>query len=351
LNKHICFIIPDISIGGAERVVSILANYLDSKNFKISFVLLYSRVDFSLNPNIQVITPTFEVKRNIIDIFKVIKYYRKSIRAINPNVIFSFLEFYNEIVMLSLLGIKKKIFLFDRNTPFLKSQFFLQKILKKKLYPKANGVIVQTQIAANNILKNKLNSNVLVLPNPISKFNHQWKPNNNKIIISVGSIEKQKNHRFLIDVFDSINDKEWKLIIIGSGSLLPELKEYVKNLEIGCNIFFLGSRDDVKEKLLDSTIFAFPSLWEGFPNALLEALVLGVPCISNNCNTGPSELIKDNENGFLVEENNFSEFKNKLMLLMNNDNLRTQFSRKNIYLYNNYSVEEISSIMLEFIFK
>lgn len=351
MNKHICIIIPDISIGGAERVVSILANYLKSKNFKISLILLYNRVDFSLNPNIQIITPTFEVKRNIIDIFKVIKYYRKSIRILKPDVIFSFLEFYNEIVMLSLIGLRKKIFLFDRNTPFLKSQNFLQKILRKKLYPKANGVIVQTKLSAKNIINKKLNSNVLVLPNPISKIEHEWKPNKNNIIVSVGSIEKQKNHKFLIDIFESINDKAWKLIFLGNGSLLTELKEYIKNLENGSNILFMGSRNDIKEKLLESSIFAFPSLWEGFPNALLEALALGVPCISNNCNTGPSELIENNKNGFLVEVNNFSEFKNKLMLLMNNDSLRTQFSKKNLHLSKKYSVEEISKILIEFVFK
>tara|TARA_A100001035_G_C27757404_1_gene489509 strand:- start:341 stop:1408 length:1068 start_codon:yes stop_codon:yes gene_type:complete len=351
LKTRLSIIIPNISYGGAERVVSILANYLDNLNFEVSIILLDDRIDFTLNSNIKIITPSFKVERNLICLFKIIGYYRKTIKEINPNIIFSFLEFYNEIVMLSLSFIKKNIYLFDRNTPYLKEQNFAQKFLKKIFYPRANGIIVQTMTAKKNIIIKKLNQNILVLPNPISVIKHKWTSNNNKTIICVGSLEKQKNQKYLIDVFESINDKEWKLVFLGAGSLLLELKRHVKNLKMKDNIFFLGSRSDIQKQLSESTIFAFPSLWEGFPNALLEALCVGVPSISNNCNTGPSELIDDNKNGFLVEINNFSIFKKKLKLLMYDENLRRKFSENNTDKDKNYSVEQISNSLITFILK
>lgn len=351
MNKHICFIIPSLSAGGAERVVSILANHFASTNYRISIVCLKNEVVYKIEKGIDIIFPGFKIPRNLSTLLKVAFYYRKTIQRIKPDVILSFLEYYNEIAMLSLIGIKKKIYLFDRNNPYLKEQNFLQTILRKYLYPKANGVVVQTQIACDYIKQKKLSTEILVLPNPISDIKVDWISGTNKIITCVGRLEEQKNQKYLIKLFSELPNNEWKLQFVGDGSLRNELEKYVKFMKMEDKVNFLGIQKDVKDILSKSTIFAFPSLWEGFPNALLEAMAIGVPCISNNCLTGPAEIIQDGFNGFLIEIDNEEDFKNKLLLLMTNIELRKEFSKNSKNIRSLYTVNGISAKLLWFIFK
>lgn len=351
MNKHICFIIPSLSAGGAERVVSILANHFFSTNYRVSIVCLKNEVVYPIEKGVDIIFPDFKIPRKLGTLLKVACYYRKTINRIKPEIILSFLEFYNEITMLSLIGIKKKIYLFDRNNPYLKEQNILQTILRKYLYPKANGVVVQTQIAYDYIKQHKLNTNILVLPNPISDIKVDWMPGTNKIITCVGRLEAQKNQKYLIKLFSELPNDEWMLQFVGDGSLRNELEEFVKFLNLEDKVKFLGTRKDVQNILSESTIFAFPSLWEGFPNALLEAMAVGVPCISNNCNTGPSEIIQDGVNGFLVEIDNEEDFKNKLLLLMKNYELREEFSKNAKNIRSLYTANSISEKLIWFILK
>jgi GalNAc-alpha-(1->4)-GalNAc-alpha-(1->3)-diNAcBac-PP-undecaprenol alpha-1,4-N-acetyl-D-galactosaminyltransferase len=350
LHKHICFIIPSVGVGGAERVVSILANYLVSIDYDVTIICLVKNIAYSIDEKINIVFPEFNTYRNIDGLFGVIKYYRKIIKKIKPDVVLSFLEFYNEITMLALLGIKKKIFLFDRNNPFLKEQNIAQSILRKVLYPQADGLVVQTKRAAEYIDKLRLNSNVLILPNPLSEIKEVWKPDlETKKIICVGRIEAQKNHKYLIDVFSEVNNDGWILQFVGDGSCRPELEKYVNTLNIKKQVNFLGIRNDVQSLLAESTIFAFPSLWEGFPNALLEAMAVGVPCISNNCPTGPSEIIQDGVNGFLIDVGDMKEFKRKLMILMSDKELRVSFSASSKVVMFKYTIGNISKILLNII--
>lgn len=350
MSKHICIFIPSIGTGGAERVVSILANHLVSINYNVTIICLINNVSYQIDRRVNVVLPDFKLSRTIISLLRVIKYYRKVIREIKPDVIFSFLEFYNEITMLALLGIKKKIFLFDRNNPLLKEQNKAQSILRKVLYPKADGLVVQTRRAAEYVDKLRLNSNILILPNPLSNIKEIWNPDiESKRIICVGRIETQKNHKYLIDIFSQINNDGWILQFVGDGSCRPELEEYVNALHMKKYVQFLGIRNDVQSLLSESTIFAFPSLWEGFPNALLEAMAVGVPCISNNCQTGPSEIIQDGVNGFLINVGDMEEFKRKLRILMDSKELRVSLSANSKNEINKYNVESITRLLLDFI--
>lgn len=351
MNKHICFFIPSLCAGGAERVVSILANHFASTNYRVSIVCLKNEVVYPIEKGIDIIFPNFEIPRKLVTLLKVAFYYRKTVEKIKPDVILSFLEFYNEITMFSLIGIKKRIYLFDRNNPYLKEQNILQTILRNYLYPKANGVIVQTRIAYDYVKQKKLNTKILILPNPISDIKVDWISGANKIITCVGRLEAQKNQKYLIKLFSELPNNEWILQFVGDGSLRKELEEYVKFLNLEQKVNFLGIRKDIQYILSESTIFVFPSLWEGFPNALLEAMAVGVPCISNNCNTGPSEIIQDGVDGFLVEVNNEEDFKNKLLLLMTNIELRNGFSNNAKKIRNFYTIDGISEKLLRFVFK
>jgi GalNAc-alpha-(1->4)-GalNAc-alpha-(1->3)-diNAcBac-PP-undecaprenol alpha-1,4-N-acetyl-D-galactosaminyltransferase len=239
--------------------------------------------------------------------------------------------------------------LFDRSSPDLEVQNIFQAIIKRVLYPLSNGVIVQTKNAQEIVKKRKLNKKVYVLPNPLSEIKIKWVPNERKVITFVSRLVPLKNHKSLMRIFSEIDKKDWKLNIVGDGPLRTELENYAKKINIEEQVEFYGNRNDVFEILSNSTIFAFPSSREGFPNALLEALSMCVPCISNNCPTGPDELIRDGVNGYLVKYNDFEEFKKKLIMLMNDWELRDKFSLANYGLKEKYSIENITTTLITII--
>lgn len=351
MNKHICFVIPSLGFGGAERVVSVLANNFIARKYTISIVCLKNEVVYPIDKGVALIFPDFEITRRTATLIKVIYYYRKTIKRIKPDVILSFLEFYNEITMLSLLGIRKRIFLLDRSSPYLKEQNIAQTILRKVLYPRSNGIIVQTKRAAEIINIKKLNKNILILPNPLSEIKRDWNPMpDSKTIICVGRLEKQKNQKYLINIFNQLPNDGWVLQFIGDGSYKEELSEYVRALNLSDQVQFLGFRNDVQSLMSKSTIFAFPSLFEGFPNALLEAMAVGMPCISNNCPTGPAEIIQDGINGFLIDIGDSQEFIDKLSKLMTNPQLRSQISQEAKKIKSIYSIDFIIKKLELFIF-
>ncbi len=125
-----------------------------------------------------------------------------------------------------------------------------------------------------------------------------------KIVIHVGRFAEQKNHKGLIDIFFLIKKEipKCKLLLIGDGPLKPKIENYVKKKRLQENVVFMGIRDDVREILAASDIFLFPSLHEGLPVASIEASGVGLPVVGSRI-PGMTEVIKDNENGFLFEIN------------------------------------------------
>ncbi len=180
-------------------------------------------------------------------------------------------------------------------------------------------VVVQTERAAQYLEHRYRCSKLFVLPNPIEI--PQNLPNfasRKKQVIYVASIGRSKNQKQLIEAFAACPTwRDWELVIVGDGPSRKAMEELATTLGIASNTKFLGQRENVRELLQDSRVFAFPSLSEGFPNALGEALANGCACISIDCPCGPSEMIRDGYNGFLVAPNAHQEFRDKLEILMN----------------------------------
>src|SRR5690606_33721252 len=141
-------------------------------------------------------------------------------------------------------------------------------------------------------------------------------------IISVGRLVKSKNFKELINIFAQIGDREWKLIIVGDGPEHQNLNKLVHKLQITDQVFLVGQHDDVDFYFSRSSIFAFTSLSEAFPNVLNEAMAFPLPVISYDCIAGPSDMIINNHNGILVPLNDSQNFKNHLELLMSDQDKR-----------------------------
>jgi GalNAc-alpha-(1->4)-GalNAc-alpha-(1->3)-diNAcBac-PP-undecaprenol alpha-1,4-N-acetyl-D-galactosaminyltransferase len=145
-------------------------------------------------------------------------------------------------------------------------------------------------------------------------------------IITLGRCSFEKAQHFLLEAFSQLNAPNWKLIIVGDGPLLDDLKSKSKQLNIAEKVEFSGFQKEVDFYLSQAKIFAFTSIIEGYPNALIEGMANGLAPVSFNCVAGPSDIITDGENGFLVPVENVTLFAEKLQLLIDNPSLLNEIS-------------------------
>lgn len=321
----VLMIIPSLGAGGAERVLSGLANdWAEKKKCTLEIILFTDVKDFYvINHNIKVHRFNYKShsSNKIFDLLKLILKVRKKIMDINPDVCLSFLRESNILVLLSCLGLNKKIFLSERDSPetYVPTHY---RILRKNLYPLATGIIAQTH-DYKIFINNELNSNKsIVIPNPVRDIDTSG-IKKQKIILNVGRLVPEKGHKYLLEAFALCENKsEWKLVLVGDGVLRKDLEERVKVLKISHQVEFIGRSNKVDEWLAKSSIFAFSSISEGFPNALAEAMSASLPCVSFDCVTGPRDLISNKKNGFLVDIKNVNKFSKYLDILMKDEELR-----------------------------
>ena len=158
-----------------------------------------------------------------------------------------------------------------------------------------------------------------------------------KNIIAVGRLTEQKGFDLLIKVWEKVEAEmnDWTLNIYGEGELRGQLQKMIQEKKLR-NIHLCGYTDNIEEKYLESSIFALTSRYEGYVLVLIEAQAKGLPCISFDCKEGPSEIIDDGVNGFLIEEGDIEAYSKKLMILMRDISLRQRFSenaRKDLEKY------------------
>jgi GalNAc-alpha-(1->4)-GalNAc-alpha-(1->3)-diNAcBac-PP-undecaprenol alpha-1,4-N-acetyl-D-galactosaminyltransferase len=203
---------------------------------------------------------------------------------------------------------------------------------------------VQTEFIKGFYQKTIKESKIKIIPNPIDEIILSTRKDYSErenVILTVGRLDANKNQRLLIEAFANLNVGNWKLVIAGDGVLREEYRKLTASLGIADQVDFVGNVNNISDYYNQAKIFVFTSQSEGFPNALLEAMAFGLPCISTDCPSGPSEIIKNNENGFLIDVNNKSQLEKKLTDLMNNPKLCIEFSTKALKSTERFEIQEI----------
>lgn len=344
----ILFCIGSLEKGGAERVISNLANSLCEKN-EITIVTTIDKIEYKINKKIRNYSLENEnEKSNRIN--RIIKLYN-IINKEKPDIIISFLPEPSYRVLLLRKIIKIPIIVSVRNDPQSEYQGLKRKILMKLLYPLADGFVFQTEEAKQYFSRN-IQEKSTTIPNPIKKEfleRNVYKGKKEHLIVSVGRLEKQKNHELLIDAFYDINKeiKDYKLVIYGEGTLRSRLEDKIKELNMQNRIFLPGTVDNIAEKIENAKLFIMTSNYEGMPNALMEAMALGLICISTDCPCGgPRYLIDDKKNGFLFKVNDkvvLNKIIKKVLLESSQEELKniSKCARKSTYILNEQNVNKL----------
>lgn len=345
--------------GGAERVISNLCASFP-KNYDKSIVISQnSDIGYKFSKNISVINLNPNQKKNfILKNLTILKNLYVNIETFKPDVIVCFL---NEASMrtlflkkISLIGKKTKIIVSVRNDPKVIYKNRLKKALMKILFKKSDGFVFQTE-EAMNYFDDSVKKKSTVIPNPINDIflnEEKYKNKRRKEIVTVGRLTEQKNHELLIDAFAEVSDKypEFKLKIYGDGPLREKLENFVKEKKLIDKVLFMGTSDHLEKDLVPSYMFVLPSFYEGMPNALMEALALGLPCISTDCPCGgPRFLIENGINGFLIENNNRSDLIRSIEYLIENPKIASKIGDCAKEKSKNLSSSKINSKWVKFI--
>jgi GalNAc-alpha-(1->4)-GalNAc-alpha-(1->3)-diNAcBac-PP-undecaprenol alpha-1,4-N-acetyl-D-galactosaminyltransferase len=332
IKPKIALVIPSLHPGGMERVMSeLIQEFSKDKTLDIHLILYGIKRDifYKIPSNVTIHKPHFEFnnKHRFLNTMKTLWYLRKKIKQLNPNTVLSFGEMWNNFVLLACYGLNFPIFVSDRCQPN-KSLGKFHDWLRIKLYPTAKGVIAQTLLGKEIFEKLYRNNNIKVIGNPIRKIQTNKIIEKENIILSVGRLIKTKHHDELIRMFVATNQSNWKLVIVGDDAIKQQnrlkLELLIKELKAEDKVILAGNQINVEKFYLESKIFAFTSSSEGFPNVIGEAMSAGLPVIAFDCISGPSDMIKNNENGFLINLFDYDSFKHHLTMLMSNEEKRVR---------------------------
>lgn len=299
--KKIVFVTGAMGRGGAERVISILGNYYVSLGWKVSILmLLHSNIDYKLDDSIEVIDLSNDSKGAVSQIPGLIVSVRKYIKSNKPDAVVSFMAPIVLIAGLACKGLKVKHITSERIDPAEdKRNPVFQKVLNS-IYATSSVCVLQTK-RVWNYFPEKVQKNSVIIPNPISVM-HYAKEERKCKIVTAGRLEPQKNQSMLIEAFAEIHKMypEYTLEIFGEGKLEKELQQKINDLGLEDAAFLKGNVLNIHECMSNAKIFVLPSNFEGLSNALLEAMMMGLPCISTNC-AGSDEAINHMENGILID--------------------------------------------------
>lgn len=354
LNRLV-FVCDSMGSGGAEKVIASLSNSFVKKGINVTIVgvadLNVPHSFYELDNCIEYITLSNGSGKRIKALQRPFV-LRKALKGLSPDVVISFLPNANIYTWLSLIGTKIPHIVSERNNPYLDPKKKIVRLLKTLSFIFADGRVFQTKDAMNYYSK-VIQDGGTIIKNPIVLNTDKivFAPIKKKIVLAVGSLKAQKNYKCLLDAFKIFNERMngcYRLKIYGEGSLKNELIQYGSVNGIAQFVDFVGNDTEWHKKEQDDAMYVLSSDYEGMPNSLAEAMLLGIPSISTDCPTGGSrELIKDGINGLLVPVNDYAALADKMIEI-------TKISPEKLYnetrtMLIDYSVEEISIQWINYI--
>jgi glycosyltransferase involved in cell wall biosynthesis len=241
--------------------------------------------------------------------FRRMRNLRAAIVAARPDVGISFLGTTNVLTLLSTRGLGIPVIVSERSDPNHENLGAVWNRLRTWTYPWAT-VLVAQHTEAGDVFKKMVPGRIRVIPNPVSLPAQGGKAVDGSdagpFVIGVGRLSFEKGFHMLVQTFGTLADRfpDWKLILLGEGPMRPKIEQLIIDTGLAGRVILAGNVQNPGATLVKASFFVLPSFYEGFPNALCEAMALGIAVAASNCSGGVREIIDDGNNGILFEPKN-----------------------------------------------
>lgn len=350
--KKICFFSGDITrSGGTERVSTVIANQLvKDKKFDICFLSLWENNDklfYTLNDKIKRYT-LFEKVTSGKRILTYVHRLRKFIKNNNIDVLIDIDGILDLYSIPALRGVKCKLISWEQFNYYYNPDGSYRKITRRWTAKKADAIVVLTDEDKQNYKKEvRIEGKIIRIYNPMESFedNNVGYNLDSKLIISAGRLTAQKGFDMLVDVANIVLKKhlDWKWIVCGEGEERKALEEKINKYGLERNLILQGNVNNIEDYYRKSAMFVLTSRAEGFGLVLTEAKKEGLPCVSFRCPAGPSEIILDGINGYLIDCFDIEQMAEKIDLLIEDVNMRKNFSDKALEGTEKFDINKIAT--------
>lgn len=306
---HIAFMIGSLTKGGAERVMTNLIDYFANQGCQTTLVTQYQREqEYPLNAKtkriLSDITEEETGRSRILNFIRRFRKLRNIWKAERPDAILVFIGKNNIMTILTAWGLHIPVVVSVRADPRLEYPGKLMRFLARFLFRYAEGVVLQTN-QCKEFFPKAVQKKAVILHNPVNQefFEEAYTGEREHTIVTVGRMDSNKNQALLIRSFANVLPEypDYRLILYGDGEDMDKLRTLVAELHLEQHVTFAGVVNHVAERIKKAGVFVLPSDTEGMPNALIEAMALGVPVIATDCPCGgPADLIRHGVNGFLT---------------------------------------------------
>lgn len=333
---NVVLVISSLRAGGAERVMTDMANYWVINGHKVRLITFAPFVDdafYPLDSRVERISLGYRREtRGMIEKLAFnwtrLRALRRQLMRLQPTAVISFMDSTNVLSILASIGLGTKTLISIRNNPKSRHLPRFWSLGRRFTYRFATAVVAQTEGAAE-WLRRSLGVSVVVIPNPLPSFapiDIEKEP----LVLCVGRLIREKAHDTLISAFSGIAHEHpaWRLVVLGDGPLREELNAQVAELGLTNQVMLAGAVRDVATWYAKASVYVHSSRSEGFPNALLEAMAMSLPVVSTKCEFGPADLIEHGENGLLVESDDIEGLASAIGSLMSDPSLRGVLGNK-----------------------
>ncbi len=310
--KHIAFYIGSLSKGGAERVFVNLADFFRSEGYRVTMVTQYQypqEKEYELPPGVKRVLSDLterELSRSrLVNFCRRLRKLRGIWRAEAPNLVLSCVGKNNFMAVVTTMftGTRAVVSVVGEAKEEYPGR--LMRALANLLFPRAAGIILQTERSRRFFHNKKIQRRAVILPNSLNPafIRPRYEGEREKRVVAVGRLDGNKNHEMMIRAFAVLSDKypEYTLTIYGEGELRPYLEELIEKLGMAERVFLPGMIPDVAAQIERASLFLLTSYSEGVSNALIEALAIGLPVIATDVPSGGTEeLMRDGENGLII---------------------------------------------------
>jgi len=314
---RVTFAIPSLGAGGAERVLTILANTWAGQGWDVTLISLNNaRWDsfFELDGRIHwvrlgLLKEAANPLAGLWNNAQRLRALRQAIRQSQPQVVISFIDTMNVLVLAATRGLDFPVVISERSDPAKHPIGAVWNRLRRWTYPSASRLVVQSQ-AARNFFKSLPGQKLCVIPNPILPLpaveGETPYLSHRPVVVNAGRLSREKGCDLLIRAFASLSGRypDWNLLILGEGPQRSQLEALVAELGMQERISLPGRVKNPYDYFRKGDLFVLPSRYEGLPNALCEALACGMAVVAANCSPGVAEVVKDGINGLLAEPEN-----------------------------------------------